>query len=40
MAVIDPHRRISDNKLNPLVKYFDETYGVSNSIENQNREAM
>ena len=34
MAVIDPHRRLSDNNLNPLVKYFDDTYGVSNSIEN------
>ena len=39
MAVIDPHRRLSDN-LNPLVKYFDETYGVSNTIENQNKEAI
>ena len=23
MAVIDPHRRLSDNNLNPLVKYFE-----------------
>ena len=34
MAVIDPHRRLSDDNLNPLVKYFDETYGVSNPIAN------